>query len=191
MEFFGARPFRAHDVIIQDLLECDLYLGILAHRYGAIDPVSGLSYTETEYQTAKREEIPTIFFLIDPAQKVHQDSIDSDPDSRKKLSKFKAAVGAETVFETFTTPEDLVGKVGRSLQKWLDERESQWQQLRHRPLNEWENDNIRKLYFPNPDDVIHAIRMLASIAGRPMNTSTASFIAPIWTGTWSPRFSTD
>jgi hypothetical protein len=161
MEFFGARPYRAHDVIVQELLECDLYLGILAHRYGAIDPDSGMSYTELEYQTAKREGIPTLFFLIDSGQLVHQDSIETDPDKRQKLADFKAAVSREKVLKTFTTPEDLVGKVGHSLQKWLDEQESQWQQLRHVPLNERDNNNIRKLYSTNTDEVTHVIPRLS------------------------------
>jgi len=157
-EFFGARPLRAHDVILEELLECDLYLGILGHRYGAIDPVSGVSFTETEYRTAKEAKIPTIFFLMDDSQKIYHGAIDKDLGNARKLENFKKTVSAETVFQHFTTPDDLVGKVGRSLQTWLDERKSHLRQLRYRPVDEFENENIRKLYYKSPGDVVHAIQ---------------------------------
>jgi len=76
MEFFGARPSRTFDVITEELVSCDLYIGILARRYGSRDPVSGGSFTELEYQIAKREGIPTMFFLID--QPPHERSIETD-----------------------------------------------------------------------------------------------------------------
>lgn len=160
MEFFGSRPERPHDVIIQELIECDLYLGILAHRYGSIEPVSGLSYTQLEYQTAKQERIPTMLFLIDPVQPVQHESVETDADKIRKLAEFKALVSAETVVEKFTTAPDLAAKVGRSLQKWLDGQESQWRPLRYFRLDERENDNIRKLYSSSPPDVMHAITSL-------------------------------
>jgi hypothetical protein len=158
MEFFCARPNRPHDVIIQELLECDLYLGILAHSYGTSDPESGLSFTELEYQTAKREGIPTIFFLID--SRYRKDNIEKHTENQQKLEEFKAEVTRETVCESFTTPADLVDKVGRSLKKWLREQEVQWRQMRHVPLSGWENDDIRRLYSSNSRDVIDAISHL-------------------------------
>jgi hypothetical protein len=162
MEFFGARPSAAHEIVIQELLECDLYLGILAHRYGSTDPDSGLSFTQLEYQNAVEAGIPTMLFLIDPKQPMQQESIESDED-RRKLARFKAEVSKRIVPEIFTTPEDLVGKVSRSLQRWVDERKKHWEQSLHVPLTDWENDNIRKLYSTNTFDVIHAVQHLKRV----------------------------
>ena len=161
MEFFGARPSRTFDVITEELVSCDLYIGILAHRYGSRDPVSGVSFTELEYQIAKREGIPTMFFLID--QPPPERSNETDREGKKRLASFKETARSETVCEMFTTPEDLAAKVGQSLTRWLAQMEHEWQQLRHVPLDDRENDYIRKLYSSNSQEISYAITRLVRV----------------------------
>jgi hypothetical protein len=69
MEFFGARPDRPKNVIRRELAECDLYVGIIAHRYGSTDE-TGTSFTEFEYHFAKNRGKPRLVFLADPDQAV-------------------------------------------------------------------------------------------------------------------------
>lgn len=166
MEFFGARPHQARDVIIKELDGCDLYLGILAHRYGSRDSHSGISFTELEYRTARKNRIPTLMFLIDPDHAVPASHIEADPNAQKSLKDFKDAVSHETVVEMFRTPEDLVGRVSHSLGRLIAEKGPMWQQLRHEPLDQWDNNYIRRLYSTDPQDVMQAIGHLNKVECR-------------------------
>ena len=42
--------------------DCDLYVGIIAHRYGWIPDGKQLSITELEYDAAKKAERPRLMF---------------------------------------------------------------------------------------------------------------------------------
>ena len=52
MEQFPAMPISQWDYIKKMIDSSDYYLLILAGKYGSIDPQSGLSYTEKEFQYA-------------------------------------------------------------------------------------------------------------------------------------------
>jgi hypothetical protein len=54
MEVFGARPDDATQASLKDLEECELFVGIYAHRYGSIPNGSATSITEQEYDHAKK-----------------------------------------------------------------------------------------------------------------------------------------
>ncbi len=62
MEEFGASSETPIDSCLRRLRECDLFIGILGHRYGTVHP-SGKSYTELEYDEAGRLGIPRLMFL--------------------------------------------------------------------------------------------------------------------------------
>src|SRR5439155_16835500 len=48
METFGSDAARPDVISVRRVRECDLFVGIYAHRYGSIDPTSGKSTTELE-----------------------------------------------------------------------------------------------------------------------------------------------
>jgi hypothetical protein len=45
--------------------ECDIYVGIIAHRYGWIPDGESVSITEIEYEAAKAANKPRLMFTID------------------------------------------------------------------------------------------------------------------------------
>jgi hypothetical protein len=45
MEVFGARPVGAQEVCRKEREECDLFIGVYAHRYGFVPPDSQASIT--------------------------------------------------------------------------------------------------------------------------------------------------
>src|SRR5215216_4598876 len=65
MEFFGSRPDKPKDVCLQEVSQSDVYVGIFGHRYGYIDPESGLSMTELEYRQARCLNRPCLIYLKD------------------------------------------------------------------------------------------------------------------------------
>lgn len=109
MEDFTAVSAQAADVCHDKVMECDLYIGILAYNYGSVSP-DGRSYTEIEYETAAG--MPRLIFIADGKKgfRVDPDLIDSDS-LREKQRKFRDRVGQTHVAAFFTTPEDLAVKI--------------------------------------------------------------------------------
>src|SRR5215471_18275298 len=67
MEHFGARAGDAQTVSTELVASCELYLGIVAWRYGYVPPGQIQSVTEAEYKEAVRLGIPRLLFLAAPA----------------------------------------------------------------------------------------------------------------------------
>src|SRR5258708_954386 len=63
MEFFGSRSEAPRDVCLQEVHKSDVYVGILGSRYGSIDEVSSVSYTEMEYAAAHSLGLPCFIFV--------------------------------------------------------------------------------------------------------------------------------
>jgi HEAT repeat protein len=168
MEYFGSRTGRPKEVMLQELRECDLYVGILAHRYGSIDDDTGWSFTELEYREAIRNNIPIIFFLIDPGHPFDPRMIEKDISKINKLESLKREIQTNYTTVFFTTPDDLANKAVQAIRRWVDEHIIQWQALDRaaRPLLEREKQFIEKLYETNEDTTIRALRALKNIPSR-------------------------
>ncbi len=95
MEDFGAGSDPPIDTCLRRLAACDLYVGILGHRYGSIHPGTGRSYTELEYEEACKRSIPRLMFL---ANVEFQISIsEREPDELFGLQEaFRKRVSSET-----------------------------------------------------------------------------------------------
>ena len=62
MELFTSGDKSQWEIIQRWITESDIYLLILGGRYGSIEPTSGLSYTELEYDFAVSQGKP--FFAV-------------------------------------------------------------------------------------------------------------------------------
>ncbi len=65
MEMFRGDHSDQKVIISQWLEQVDLYILILGVRYGSIDPDTGISYTEWEYNQAENLNIPRLVILLD------------------------------------------------------------------------------------------------------------------------------
>lgn len=65
MELFTAGDASQLEVIKQWIKESDAYLLILGARYGSIEPTSGLSYSEIEYDFAVANGLPHFALVLD------------------------------------------------------------------------------------------------------------------------------
>ena len=63
MENFGARDSRSDTVCGDKVLECDIFVGILGHEYGSVNPDTNKSYCELEYDVAVAGNLKRLFFL--------------------------------------------------------------------------------------------------------------------------------
>ena len=121
MEVFGARPDEPSEACLAEIEECDLFVGIYAHRYGYVPDGTDVSITEAEFDHANAKSKPLFCFLVDEDHPWPPKMIEDEP-GRSKLRGFKARIGSEFVSDTFTTSEDLAYKMAAALGRYLSNR---------------------------------------------------------------------
>lgn len=110
MKFFGSKEGEPLDQCLAKLRECNYYVGAIGFRYGEIHPDHGLSYTELEYDEAKRLDIPRRIYIASSGVLIHPEHVESD-EKRKQLEAFKQKLKKENTVVPFVSPEDLTTKV--------------------------------------------------------------------------------
>lgn len=96
MEMFSAADDDSWTLIQRQIDQCDYYLVIVAHRYGST-AADGISYTEKEYDYARKSEIPTIGFIIEDSASWPGNKGDSEPEKQAALLRFKKKVQEKQV----------------------------------------------------------------------------------------------
>lgn len=135
MEIFYAKPNKPKDVCISEAESSDIYIGVIAWRYGIIDEETGKSLTRLEYEAAHNKDLPCLIFLIDKEYPFPAKFIDKS-DSGSKLADFRKTLKSNHTCSFFTTPQDLALKILRSLQNYLPDfannklrRNGYWEKL--------------------------------------------------------------
>jgi hypothetical protein len=121
MEVFGARPDEPSEACLAEIDDCDLFVGIYAHRYGYVPDGSPVSITEAEFDHAKAKGKPLFCFVIDEEHPWPPKLIDDEP-LKSRLRSFKAKIGSGLVRDTFTTSQDLAYKIAAALGRYLTNR---------------------------------------------------------------------
>jgi formylglycine-generating enzyme required for sulfatase activity len=138
MERFAASSQSPQENDIELVHSCDLYLGILAYRYGTPPPGEQLSHTEIEYEAAKSIGLDRLVFVIDREAVPMNAEVDTDPlpqrwELQAKLQKFTERAQKEVTVPRFQSDDDLVNKVWHSMTEWLARRQKQPQGQRPDP----------------------------------------------------------
>ena len=121
MEVFGARPEEPLTACLAEVAECDLFVGIYAHRYGFIPPGSDISITEAEFDYARKSNKPIFCFVVDEDHPWPPKMIE-DGLAKTKLQTFKAKVSSGVVRDKFTTPQDLALKLATAIGRYLAQK---------------------------------------------------------------------
>jgi tetratricopeptide (TPR) repeat protein len=126
MDDFGSQPGGASGTSAREVDQADIYIGILAHRYGYVPVGMDRSVTEQEYDRAVERNMPRLMYMVDPAFAWPEEFIEKDDpaaaySAQEKLDQFKTKVGKAEVRSLFTTPADLAAKVTIDLINLLDE----------------------------------------------------------------------
>ena len=112
MEAFGARPVESTKVCLKEIDECELFVGIYAHRYGYIPHGSKVSITEQEFLHAEAKGKPIFGFVVD---KTHAwPPVFIEFEKKAELDALLAKVKIQPV-EFFTTPDSLAKCVASSV----------------------------------------------------------------------------
>jgi DNA polymerase III delta prime subunit len=114
MEFFGNRPDDTHDASIDQVDLCEVFVGIIGHRYG-----SGI--TEAEYRRARALNLPCfVYFKRGTATSPEQ--TDNDPALAAKLEAFKQDLLRGHTVKEFERPEELSANATADLHNWVAAR---------------------------------------------------------------------
>jgi hypothetical protein len=119
MEHLTAEDADPVDVSLRMVQEADVYLGILAYRYGTIPDSRSTSITEMEYDQAVESKKPRLMFFIHKDHPITIDQVDTGPPA-EKLKALKDRIGEKRVAAFFKSPEDLRSHVVEALTKLRD-----------------------------------------------------------------------
>jgi formylglycine-generating enzyme required for sulfatase activity len=118
MEWWTAEARPAVQVCRDRVAGCDVFVGIIAHRYGWEPPGETKSITWLEYEEARAKGLPCLMFEIDPDEEVHPTRDFDDEAERaekgRKLKEFKKQYRAETTPVPFRK-DNLVALVLQAL----------------------------------------------------------------------------
>lgn len=110
MELFTAGDRSQMDTIKQWIDESDVYMLILGGRYGSVEPSSGISYTELEFDYALQQKKPLFAVVVTDSaleQKVKSGGTSFlERDNPKELALFRKKV-LSNISSFFEDPKDI------------------------------------------------------------------------------------
>jgi hypothetical protein len=124
MENFSAHPDRGWRVIKQTIDTSDYYVVVIAGKYGSIDPETGFSWTEREYNYAVERRLSVFAFIRDPGHCTLEKS-ERDPKKQKHLAAFIDKLSNAHLRERWTDERDLCSKVSSALLKQIQDDEDE------------------------------------------------------------------
>jgi hypothetical protein len=124
MENFGARDIDSDSFCRARVGDCDIFVGILGHQYGSIDPQSGKSYTEREYDVAVEAGKPRLLFLA-PEDFPVQAHLIEDESRRSRQRAFRGRAQKDRQVAFFASEDELASKVQQAIHNCKERLEKQ------------------------------------------------------------------
>jgi len=121
METWSAATKSPADVCRSYVRECDVMILILMHRYGSIEPNSGKSYTELEYETARAAHKDILAFELTSV--VEMEPLRLDPEDLRRLQTFSATL-APQLRKKVATADQLEVAIIQALDDWRSQFDS-------------------------------------------------------------------
>ena len=120
MENFEAMGVGATEGSKRKLREADLFVGIIAHRYGYVEDGHDRSVTESEFDYAGERGLDRLCFIVDPNYNWPQRSIEKR--QIKRISAFKGKIEKAVIRNLFTDVNDFRQKLTMALVNWQEWR---------------------------------------------------------------------
>jgi hypothetical protein len=165
MEHLPASDADAVRVSLRMVDEADIYVGILAHRYGYVPKNAKRSITQMEYERAAERGIPRLMFLIHKDVPVLVEDVETGPGA-ERLKTFKDRVCRDRVVRFFRSEDDLRAGLIQALRELPAARPGAPPEASGSDLN------ISSLGAP---------RRLSPLAGHPI-LSPPGYASPVYTG---------
>ncbi len=126
MERFVPAPVRPLDRCFEEIAGSQIFILLLGHRYGEIEPDSGKSFTELEYDKAKEIGLPILAFLLDTDKVGSLEKFRESDGQYEALQRFKNRLknSKEITVGTFDSEKDLQEKATRSIKETINRMKS-------------------------------------------------------------------
>ncbi|NIM12217.1 MAG: DUF4062 domain-containing protein [Candidatus Aminicenantes bacterium] len=134
MEFFMSQPQEPTEVCKEKIEECDIFVGIYAHRYGFVPKGQTKSITEQEYELAKKSGKDCLCFIVDKDHSWKPAFIEFE--KRKELEVFLKDVREQNIVSTFTSTSDFEIKLSTSLGKLMAKQKAEKERKKEKPIPE-------------------------------------------------------
>jgi len=156
METYTAGDERPVDRCLDDVRSVDIYVCVLAWRYGFVPAGGSTSITELEYRTAGEAGIPRLVFVLDPDAPWPRSAMDKDS---SQIEAFRERVLDDHVCDFFTSAEDLRAKVAEAVGRHLQSRHgitvganAAWEAYCSRLVQEYRRLDLEALTPPDRDE---------------------------------------
>ena len=143
MESFGTRDWPPAAYCRAEVVESDVLVVLVGHRYGSSPQDDERSYTEIEYDAAREIELSRLVFIVDDAR-AGGGELPPEPAARvERLARFRRRVMDDRICGFVTSREELEAKLEVALARWeqedsvhrlLVDRRSKFREIRARTL---------------------------------------------------------
>ncbi|MBF0464633.1 MAG: DUF4062 domain-containing protein [Nitrospirae bacterium] len=117
MEKYVAASKSPIEQCLEDVSNCDIYVGIFGRCYGDIPEGYYKSFTELEYRKAIDLKIPTLIFTLDENVCL-PDEYCGDAQDESRINELRSKLKLVTTCNFFTDPQDLAIKVMTAVGKY-------------------------------------------------------------------------
>jgi len=117
MELFPATSAEQWKLIKSIISESDYYVVIVAARYGTLIPGQKFSYTEREFDFARRVGIPILAFYHSAPGKIIGDKTERTQIGKERLERFKDKLRHNRLCKAWSNAHELGSAVKSSLQQ--------------------------------------------------------------------------
>lgn len=121
MEAFPATDDRGWKIIQRTIDASDYYVLLIAGRYGSLNPDTGKSWTQTEYEYAKSRGIKVLAFVRDKSS-ITADQMD-DRENAEKLRAFVETIERAHLAKRWKHRDDLRAELASALRHVIEEDE--------------------------------------------------------------------
>ncbi|MEU3622434.1 hypothetical protein BS329_31075 [Amycolatopsis coloradensis] len=156
METYTAGEKRPLDRCTDDVRSADLYVGVLAWRYGFVPAGQSRSITELEYRAAGEAGVPRLMFVLDLDAPWPRSAMDKDS---TRIDAFREQVLDAHGCDSFASVDDLRAKVAEAVSKHLRDgtgftagTDAAWEAYCVRLVQEYRRLDLQALTPPDRDE---------------------------------------
>lgn len=109
MEKFGARKSAPLQTCLEEVTKCDVFIGIIAFRFGSVFKPTKKSFTQIEYEKALELDKEILIYFMNDTAFVQANFVDTGINA-KRLQIFKKELQNHTI-DTFSDTDELASKI--------------------------------------------------------------------------------
>lgn len=195
MEFFGARPGRPLDTVLQEVKASNIVIVIIGHRYGTIVPGRKNSYTELEYKEAWRNRKPCLVYFRSDDMPILPSKMERTPAGISALDRFKRLLLKRHHIAVFRQADDLAVQVAIDIQRTLETIEQQDESKLPKPeliestLSLLDFLNTASFFCDMNDCISNVNQCMANALGYPVSDLVGRTLKEMCDATYSYRWS--